>query len=224
MTITLIRTVLLYSLLILAVRLMGKRQVAEMEPAEFVVTMLLSNLAAVPMQDNALPLFSGLVPIFTILSLELMLAVGSLRFLPLRRMLCGMPSILIRDGKIDQKALSQSRVSLDELFQKLREKDVFDLGDVQFAILETDGELSVLPDPQLRPVKAKDLDLPSEPAVLPYTLISDGVLLRGNLRDTGCTREWIRAELRRRGLRRRDVFLMTVDRTGKVQLIRKEKA
>lgn len=223
MNITLIRTVLLYGLLILSVRLMGKRQVAEMEPAEFVVTMLLANLAAVPMQDNALPLISGLIPIFTILSLELMMAVGTMRVIGLRKLLCGVPTILIRDGSIDQKALSQSRVSLDELFQKLREKDVFDLNTVKFAILETDGELSVLPDPEYQPVKIRDCGLRPGKSELPYTLISDGKLLRENLKKSGFDRPWLDGELRSRGLRQRDVFLMTADSSGSVLLIRKER-
>ena len=144
MNITLIRTVVLYSLLILAVRLMGKRQVAQMEPAEFVVTMLLSNLASVPMQDNGLPLLSGIVPIFTVLSLELILAALSLRFRAVRKLLCGAPAVLIRQGKTERTALDESRVSMEELLQKLREKDIFSLKDVELAILETDGELSVM--------------------------------------------------------------------------------
>lgn len=223
MNITLIRTVLLYSLLIFTVRMMGKRQVAEMEPAEFVVTMLLANLAAVPMQDNRLPLLSGLVPIFTILSLELILAVLSIRFIPVRKLLCGLPAILIRDGVIDQKSLAQSRVSLDELTQKLREKDVFDLSAVKYAILETDGELSVMLCAQHRTVSLKDCGLIGEEGELPYTLISNGVLLRQNLKACGYGKAQLRDELRRRGCRIRDVFLMTVDRSGKLLFVRKEK-
>lgn len=223
MNITLIRTVLLYGLLILSVRLMGKRQVAEMEPAEFVVTMLLANLAAVPMQDNALPLISGLIPIFTILSLELMMAVGTMRLVGLRKLLCGVPTLLIREGEIDQRAMSQSRVSPDELFQKLREKDVFDLNVVKYAILETDGELSVLPYPEYQPVKIRDCGLKPGKSELPNTLISDGKLLRENLKKSGFDRAWLDVELRHRGLRQRDVFLMRVDAHGSILLIRKEK-
>ncbi len=224
MNITLIRTVLLYSLLIFTVRMMGKRQVAEMEPAEFVVTMLLANLASVPMQDNALPLISGLVPIFTVLSLELILAVLSMRFLPVRKLLCGLPSVLIRDGIIDQKALGQSRVSLDELSQKLREKDVFDLKLVKYAILETDGELSVMLRGEHRPVCLKDLGLPAGDSELPRTLISDGVILRHNLRPAGYTRADLLRELRLRGCRVRDVFLMTAGPNGTGLFVRKEKS
>ena len=224
MNITLIRTVLLYSLLIFTVRMMGKRQVAEMEPAEFVVTMLLANLAAVPMQDNGLPLLSGLVPIFTILSLELILAVLSIRFIPVRKLLCGLPAILIRDGVIDQKSLGQSRVSLDELTQKLREKDVFDLSTVKYAILETDGELSVMLYAENRTVSLKDCGISAQEEELPYTLISNGVLLWQNLQASGYEKTQLREELRRRRCRIKDVFLMTVDRNGKLLFVRKEKS
>ena len=221
MNITLIRTVLLYGLLILTIRLMGKRQVAEMEPAEFVVTMLLANLAAVPMQDNALPLISGLVPIFTVLSLELILAVLSMKFIPLRRLLCGVPTLLIRDGAIDQRALRTSRISLDELNQKLREKEIFDLKQVRYAILETDGELSVMPVPAARTATVGDLGLRLRQEELRFTLISDGVILRENLRRCGFDRTWLRQTLG--GLRPRDVFLLTADPKGKTELVRREK-
>ncbi|MBR4700640.1 MAG: DUF421 domain-containing protein [Oscillospiraceae bacterium] len=223
MNITLIRTVLLYSLLIFTVRMMGKRQVAEMEPAEFVVTMLLANLASVPMQDNGLPLISGLVPIFTVLSLELILAVLSMRFLPVRRLLCGLPAVLIRDGEIDQRALGQSRVSLDELTQKLREKDVFDLRAVKYAILETDGELSVMLCGAHKPVTVQDCGFEAKDAKLPYTLISDGVILRQNLKEAGYSLEQLKKELQSRGCRVRDVFLMTTDQVKTQAFVRKEK-
>lgn len=223
MTITLIRTALLYGLLILSVRLMGKRQVAEMEPAEFVVTMLLANLAAVPMQDNGLPLLSGVVPILTILALELILAVLSMKFLPLRRLLCGVPTLLIRDGVIDQKALSASRVSLDELEQKLREKDVFDYAEVAFAILETDGELTVMCYPQYQNATREDVGADLSPAGLYYNIISDGVVLKDNLRVSGLSRDWLRNLLKRHGCRAGEVFLLAVDREGNTRFVRKEK-
>lgn len=223
MSITVIRTALLYGLLILAVRFMGKRQVAEMEPAEFVVTMLLANLAAVPMQDNGLPLVSGVAPIFTVLGLELILAVLSMKLLPVRKLLNGIPTILIREGKIDQKALAVCRVSLDELQQKLREKDVFDYTQVAYAILETDGELTVMPFPNFQPASAGDVGANRSPAKLYYNVISDGIVLRNNLRQAGFDEAWLRKELRKQKCRQRDVFLLAVDRFGEVQLVKKEK-
>jgi uncharacterized membrane protein YcaP (DUF421 family) len=223
MSITVIRTALLYGLLILAVRFMGKRQVAEMEPAEFVVTMLLANLAAVPMQDNGLPLVSGVAPIFTVLGLELILAVLSMKLLPVRKLLNGIPTILIREGKIDQKALAVCRVSLDELQQKLREKDVFDYTQVAYAILETDGELTVMPFPNFQPASAGDVGAKRSQAKLYYNVISDGIVLRNNLRQAGFDEAWLRKELRKQKCRQRDVFLLAVDRFGEVQLVKKEK-
>lgn len=224
MSISLIRTALLYGLLIFTVRLMGKRQVAEMEPAEFVVTMLLANLASVPMQDNGLPLLSGVVPIFTVLALELILAVLSMKLLPLRRMLCGVPTLLIRDGRIDQKALAASRVSLDELEQKLREKDVFDFGQAAYAILETDGELTVMRYPQYEAATRGDTGAALSPAGLYYNVVADGRVLRDNLKQAGLDDAWLQKELKCRGCRVRDVFLLAVDQQGSVRFVGKEKS
>ena len=222
MGITVIRTGLLYGLLILAIRLMGKRQVAEMEPAEFVVTMLLANLAAVPMQDNGIPLISGIAPIFMILGLELILAVLSMKFLPVRRLLNGVPTLLIRDGKIDQKALAISRVSLDELQQKLREKNVFDYTQVAFAVLETDGELTILLFPENQNATASDVGVTHPPVGLYYNVISDGIVLRDNLRLAGFDEAWLKKELQRKKCQKKDVFLFAVNNLGDVQFIKRE--
>ena len=224
MSITLIRTALLYGLLILSVRLMGKRQVAEMEPSEFVVTMLLANLAAVPMQDNGLPLLSGIVPIFTIVGLELILAVLTMKFLPLRRMLCGVPTLLIRDGSIDQNALRVTRVSLDELEQKLREKGVFDFAQVSFAILETDGELTVLLDPQYQSATKQDVGASLSPAGLYYNVVADGVVLQENLRMAGFDESWLKRELQLRSCQAKEVFLLAVNAQGETRFVRKQSA
>ncbi len=223
MTISVIRTAALYGLLILAVRLMGKRQVAEMEPAEFVVTMLLANLASVPMQDNGLPLISGVAPILTVLGLELVLAVLSMKLTPIRRMLNGVPTLLIREGQIDQRALAVSRVSLDELEQKLREKDIFDFSQAAFAILETDGELTVMPYSKFQPASKKDVKAPLSPAGLYYNVIADGVVLKDNLRTAGLDQDWLDRELKHRGVRVKDVFLLAVHPSGQTQFIRKER-
>lgn len=224
MGISMLRTGLLYGLLVLAIRLMGKRQVAEMEPAEFVVTMLLANLAAVPMQDNGLPLLSGVVPIFTVLGLELVLAVLSMKLLPVRRMLNGVPTLLIREGVIDQKALAVSRVSLDELEQKLREKDVFDFSQVAYAILETDGELTVMLYPQYENATRGDVGAKFTRAGIFYNVITDGVLLEENLIRAGLDRKWLQKELKSRGLRVRDVFLLATDGGRNLRLVKRERS
>ena len=162
MLISFLRTVVLYLLLIVTVRLMGKRQIGEMEPAEFVVTMLLANLAAIPMQDSAIPLLSGLVPILVILGLELILAAVSLQSIRMRRLLCGKPVILMQNGKILERNLQRTRVNLDELTMHLREKGIFDLSTVKFAILETNGQLSTLLYAKEQPASARDAGIRAE--------------------------------------------------------------
>lgn len=222
MFISYIRTLALYLILIVTVRLMGKRQIAEMEPSEFVVTMLLANLAAVPMQDNAIPLLSGLIPILTVLAMELILAVLSMKYIPMRALLCGKPSILVANGVIDQKALRQGRISLDELTEKLREKDVYDLSTLQYAIMETDGELTVMLYPEYRPANAKAAGIRVKNTYLPFTIVSDGKLLRDNLRLSGFDRRWLENELKAAGCSVKELFLLTVDATGKICVVKKE--
>ena len=175
------RTLVLYTTLILAIRLMGKRQIGQMEPSEFVVAMLVADLTAIPMQNNAIPLVNGLVPMLAVMGLELVLSHLSLRSIRLRKLLCGKPVILIDNGKIVQENLRRTQVTLDELSGHLREKDVLDIQTVQFAILETNGNLSVFPYPAELPASARDAKVKASKQYLPVTVISDGRLLTDNL-------------------------------------------
>ena len=222
MLISFLRTLLLYIVLVLTVRLMGKRQIGEMEPAEFVVTMLIANLAAIPMQDTAIPLLSGLVPILVILGIELVLAVLTLRSIRLRQFFCGKPIILMENGKIIEKNLRSTRVNLDELTMHLREKDIFDLTTVKYAILETNGQLSTLLYSKNLPASAKDAGVHVPDTALPVTLISSGHLMRENLPVAGRDMAWLEDELKKRACSIQKVLLMTVDANGKIYLIRKE--
>ena len=219
MLISFLRTVVLYLLLIVTVRLMGKRQIGEMEPAEFVVTMLLANLAAIPMQDSAIPLLSGLVPI---LGLELILAAVSLQSIRMRRLLCGKPVILMQNGKILERNLQRTRVNLDELTMHLREKGIFDLSTVKFAILETNGQLSTLLYAKEQPASARDAGIRVRETELPVTIISAGRILAENLHLAGRDGGWLEAELKRRSLTAEQVLLLTIDAAGTVYLVRKE--
>lgn len=222
MLISFLRTLLLYILLVLTVRLMGKRQIGEMEPAEFVVTMLIANLAAIPMQDSAIPLLSGLVPILVILGLELILSVVTMRSIGLRRFFCGKPVILMENGKILEKNLRQTRVNLDELTMHLREKDIFDLTTVKYAILETNGQLSTLLYAKNTPASAKDAGVKAKDTELPLTLVSGGKLLAENLALSGKSRSWLDDALGQHGCTVKTALLATVDRAGKLYLVRKE--
>ena len=216
------RTIFFFFFLILVVRLMGKRQIGEMEPAEFVVTMLIANLASIPMQDSGIPLLSGLVPILTVLGVQLILAVASMRFISFRRLLCGKPVILISEGTIDQTNLRRARITLDELTEHLREREVLDLSQVQYAILETNGQISVFPYPQYQPASAKDAGLQATEQCLPVTIVSDGRLLEKNLTVAGRDRAWLGHELRSRNCPLQQTYLLTVDRKGAVYFVRKE--
>lgn len=218
------RTAGLYLVLIGVVRLMGKRQIGEMEPAEFVVTMLVANLASIPMQDGAIPLYSGLVPILTVLGLELVLSWATLKSLLLRRILCGKPVMLIENGNLIQENLRRTRVSLDELTGHLREKDVLDISSVQYAILETNGSLTVFPYPKECPISAEDWGITPKPRYLPIAVVQDGQLLRENLPRAGKNESWVDATLRAHRSNRKNTLLLTVDQGGNVQWIGKEAA
>lgn len=218
------RTIMLYLILIAVIRVMGKRQIGEMEPAEFVVTMLVANLAAIPMQDGAIPLFSGLVPILTVLGVELVLSWITLRSVKARRILCGKPVILIENGRILQENLRQTRITMDELTGHLREKDVLEVASVQYAILETNGTLSVFPYPAECPATAKETGLKTKPRYLPIVLIEDGYLSRENLAKSGKDEKWIKNVLREHHATQRDTLLLTVDDGGNVCWVGKEYA
>lgn len=222
MILSYLRTLFLYLVLIFAVRLMGKRQIGEMEPAEFVVTMLVANLAAIPMQDGAIPLYSGLVPILTVLGLELVLSGAILRSVNLRKLLCGKPVILIDNGKILQDNLRSARINLDELTGHLREKDVLDIRTVQFAILETNGNLSVFPYPKEKPASAKDAGISAGKQYLPVTILEDGYLSRDNLRRAGKDEVWLKKVLAQQGADIDSTFLLTVDAADHVLWLGKE--
>ena len=222
MILSYLRTIILYLVLITVIRLMGKRQIGQMEPSEFVVTMLVANLAAIPMQDGGIPLFSGFVPIVTVLAVELVLSHLSVKSIRFRKLLCGKPVILIENGNILQKNLRKTRVTLDELTGHLREKDVLDLQSVQYAILETNGNLSVFPYPKERPASAKDAGISARKQFLPLTIVSDGVVLVENLKKAKKDPAWVQRILKQHDAEIKDTWLLTVDGSDHVLFYRKE--
>ena len=222
MILSYIRTIILYLVLIFCIRLMGKRQIGQMEPSEFVVTMLVANLAAIPMQNEGLPLYGGLIPMLTVLGMELVLSGATLRSIRLRKLLCGKPVILIENGRILQQNLRATRVTLDELAGHLREKDVLDLRTVQYAILETNGNLSVFPFPSEVPASAKDAGIYPKDRFLPITVISDGHLLRQNLQYAAKDEHWVHQVLGQYRASIAGTWLLTVDKADHVVWLGKE--
>ena len=216
------RSVILYLLLILVIRMMGKRQIGQMEPTEFVVTMLVADLASIPMQDGGIPLLTGIIPILTVLGMELVLSTLSLRSVKLRKFLCGKPVILIENGRILQQNLRKTRVTLDELIGHLRQKDVLDLQSVQFAILETNGNLSVFPWPKEIPASAKDAGVQVKGQHLPISIIEDGYLYEENLVIAKKDKKWVQKILNEHRTSLKETWLLTVDEKGHIVCIPKE--
>lgn len=208
-----IRTLILYFLIMVGLRLMGKRQIGELEPSELVLTMMLSDLATVPMQDFGIPLTAGVLPILTLLALSMLLSQLSLRHLRLRTLICGTPALLIREGKIQQEVMRENRYTIDELLEELRGQGIASVADVKYAVLENSGCLSVLPW----------TDQDQNDVTLPIVLVNDGRLLERNLPLCGRDEAWLREEIARQGFASwQDVFLLTVDETGSVFCVPKE--
>ena len=222
MILSFFRTTVLYIVLIAVIRLMGKRQIGQMEPSEFVVTMLAANLAAIPMEDVGIPLYSGLIPILTVLGVELVLSGVSMGSVRCRRILCGKPVIMIENGRILRENLLKTRVTLDELTGHLREKDVLDLTTVQYAILETNGNLSVFLYPAEAPASAKEAGIVPKPRYLPVTIIEDGVLMNENMEKAGKDEAWVRRVLGDHRASIPGTWLLTVDRDDHVFWLGKE--
>lgn len=218
---SIVRTLIFYLLLLLVVRLLGKRQIGEMEPSEIVVTMLLANLASITIENPDYSILYGVVPIALVFGADLLLSHLTFRSVKIRKLFCGKPVILIDNGKIDEKNLRRTRINLDELTMNLRQNGIFDPTTVKYAILETDGQLSTLLFAKDQPAAAKDAGQKVADTELPVTLISDGKLLRDNLPLTKHGEDWVRGQLAFRRCSLREVLLMTVDAAGHIIFIKK---
>lgn len=216
------RTIFLYLILIGAMRFLGKRQLGQMEPSEVVVTMLVADLASIPMENTQTPIWSGLLPIIAVIGMEYILSFLSVRNIKIRKFLCGKPVIIIENGKFLQQNMQKTRVTLDELISKLREKDVMDISTVQYAILETGGNLSVFLYTKNQPLTAQDVGTAVQDAYLPITIISDGRLLSDNLQKAGKDENWLKKVLREQKSTLQHTFLLTVDRENKICFYAKE--
>ncbi len=218
------RTIILYFLIMSGLRLMGKRQIGELEPSELVLTMMISDLATVPMQDFGIPLLAGVIPILTLLALSMLLSQLSLHNLRFRALVCGTPTILIREGRLQQEAMQKNRYTLDELLEELRGQGISSIEDVKYAILENSGQLSVLPWSKCQPPTAAQLRLNvEEDTTLPIILINDGRILRKNLTACGKDEQWLLQTLRKEKLSSpKEVFLLTVDERQQITCVKKE--
>jgi len=206
-------------------RIMGKRQLGEMEPAEFVVAVLISDLAAHPLQDIGSPLLYGLIPVMILVLCQVLISGGMVKSIRFRSLICGKPSLIIENGKISEPELRKNRVTLDELAEQLRKKDILDISTVKYAVLETSGTLSTILYPTESPLTPKHMNIQADDVCYPVIVINDGRVLERNLQKLGFNLKWLEKQLDSRKLKNAgDVYLMTADTSGKVYLASKEDA
>lgn len=222
MALIFIRTVILYIAVIFSVRLMGKRQIGELQPTELVITILISNIATITLEDTGIPLLWGIMPIFLLVSLEIIMSWITLKNRRIRQLVSGSPQIIIRDGIIDQKQLKELRFSIDDVMESLRASNIFDISEVQFAIVETTGKISVYSKYSARNVTNADLNIKGKSENPPYIIINDGVFLGKAFNILGLEKSWLDNILNEKNLEIKDIFLMTADKSGKYNLIEKE--
>lgn len=212
MIIALLRTIILYVFIIFVIRLLGKRQIGELEPSELVLSLIVADLASVPMQDYGIPLLAGIIPILTLLALSSILSILTVKNIHIRSLLCGRPSYIIQDGKVMPKEMTKNRLTADELMEELRINGYTDISKIKCAILETSGRLSVIPYLIEQPVTAKQLNLSTEEPGLPVIIINDGRLLSDNLNSRGLNSSWLEEKLTACGIDSvKDVYLLTLD-------------
>lgn len=223
MLISMIRTIVIYFLVVLALRFMGKRQIGELEPTELVVTILISNIASLPMQETSIPLINGIIPILILLSLEIFMSCIMLKMQSLKKLIAGKSLLVIDKGTILQNELKRARYTIEDLMQSLRQMNIFDINEVQYAIIETNGRLSVMKKPPYQEVTAQMLNLQPENAELPRMVIIDGVISKKALGECNLNEKWLYNVLGQKRLKPGDVFMMTVINKNSYNIIKKEK-
>ena len=223
MTVIFFRTVIIYLILLLVLRLMGKRQIGELQPSELVTALLLSQIASQPILAQNVPIAYGVIPVCIVVCLEVILSFIMTRVPFLKRLFIGKPSILIDKGKLDTKELMRVRVTVEELMSELRSHGVGDPGDVYYAVMEENGSISVLMKAGSDAVRRKDLDINAEESGISRLIISDGVINEENLKKLGKDGNWLQKQLQQSKLKAKDVFMMTCSDTSKIYTVKKQK-
>lgn len=220
------RTLIIYVIIIVCLRIMGKRQLGELQPSEFVIAILISNIATLSIEDTDIPLLGAVVPIITLMSAEVILSYITLKSGKAQTMVTGNPVVVIRSGSIDQKSMRELRFSIEDLMSQLRINGIFDVQDVAWAIVETNGKLTVYPKFKARPLTPEALVSPElqQCETPPMVIISDGVIMPAALEACNLTQKWLGGVLRENGVTEKEIFLMTCDPTAKYYIVKKELA
>ncbi len=222
MFVTLCRTLILFVFVIIGMRIMGKRQIGDMQPNELVTTILISEIATIPIQDIKQPVINGVIAILLLVSLEVLISFVAMKSDRIRRMIDGRPTIIIRHGEIDQTAMKNLRLTVDDLLENLRQEQVFRLDDVEYAIIETNGHLSVMLKPSERPYTAGQAEIKVCDEGIQVPVICDGKLRDEFMRSVGMTKAQLDLTLKQANASKEDIFLMTVDAAGEYKIIKKE--
>ncbi len=223
MVITLFRTIILYLVVIFSLRIMGKRQIGELQPGELVITILISECAAAPIQDLNRPIISGIVSIFSLVILEIALSFLTMKVPFFRKLIDGTPVIVIANGKLQQQTMKKLRLSIEDLTNTLRQKGYFNLEDIAYCIVETDGNLSILPIPKETPTTAKMVGYKQENQGLPCIIVADGKINQKFLEECNMTTDDVKKIAEKEKVALQDIFILSADKSHNYTLVRKEK-
>ncbi len=220
MIITIIRTIILYFFIVFAVRVMGKRQISEMQASELVITLVIAEIASIPMESTSIPLTSGIVPTLILVGCEILASIGMLKWSKFRRVMCGNPVMVIKDGEILQDKMRSLRLTTEDLCVQLRQQGVFSINDVQYCIAETNGKISVLQKPDKRQPSAEDMNIYIEDTGIEVVIINDGKILSNSVKLCETNENVIMDIIDKNKLTLKDIFIMTMDRMGNYNIIR----
>ena len=222
MIITFIRAIFLYIIVLIVMRLMGKREIGQLQPFELAISIMIADLASIPMADSGIPITNGIIPILGLLVMHLIISVINIKSIKAREIICGKPSILIYRGKIDEKVLKKERFTINELQERLRGNNVVNIGDVEYAILETSGQVTVIQKPNKRTTTPEDFDIMPEYEGIPYDLVVDGKIMYDNLKIIEKNYEWLKKQIEKFGFKPEQALIVTLDGTGRIFCQKKE--
>ena len=222
MLITFFRSIILYIIVLVVMRLMGKREIGQLQPFELAISIMIADLATIPMTEIGIPIFNGIIPILGLLFIHLIISIANLKSTKAREIICGKPRILIYRGKIDEKALKKERFTINELQEKLRGNGVVNLGDVEYAILETSGDVTVIQKPDKRTTIPADFNIMPEYEGIPYDLIIDGKIMEKNLKAIGKNYVWLDKQVKKFGIKPEEALIVTIDGKGQIFCQKKE--
>ena len=211
MLITFLRAIFLYIVVLIVMRLMGKREIGQMQPFELAISIMIADLAATPMAETGIPISNGIVPILGLLVMHLVISTLNIKSTKAREIICGKPSILIYRGKIDEKNLRKERFTINELEERLRDNNIFNIGDVDYAILETSGQVTVIPKPNKRNTTPKDFNMEPEYEGISYDLVVDGKVMYKNLEKIGKNYKWLERQSEKFGINPEEALVITID-------------